>query len=370
MPSITPIIRLVSLDATANLVAVGLAFMNATVTGATNATPVVLSLSAPHLIANPKATVVVSGVTGNLAANGIYVAHVVDAQTLALYSLTGTGAESPVAGSGAYAGGGTVQTAFTDGEIVVGKIRDGENWAPPRCVFTPRGFRFAARSYGGAMAAQSYASPQGGAVRSYSVQVQGGSYTAPTVIVSVPDLAGGVQAAATAILSAGGSVVRVLPTIAGSGYLNPPTVTISDSTGSGATVVANLGPNPETLLQMQQRSVLTEWHQFDVRVWGVSSPRDYDLDFDATQAVYQQVIASCHRLGVGAVNFLPGVWEDSRPNVPQMSLYGHTATFRVEFATPVLDAGLDRAPVGVRPQATLQVVGQSGSVEVGEGQLL
>lgn len=78
--------------------------LSATVAGATNASPIVITTSAAHGFATGD-TVDVSGVTGNTAANGEWTIAVVNATR---FSLTGS------AGNGAYAGGGTaVDTSLT-----------------------------------------------------------------------------------------------------------------------------------------------------------------------------------------------------------------------------------------------------------------
>ena len=69
----------------------------ATVTGATNVAPIVITTVANHLYATND-LVTVSGVTGNTAANGAWTIIVLSPTT---FSLTGT------TGNGAYAGGGT-----------------------------------------------------------------------------------------------------------------------------------------------------------------------------------------------------------------------------------------------------------------------
>ena len=71
--------------------------LTATVTGATNVAPIVITTVANHLYATND-LVTVSGVTGNTAANGAWTIIVLSPTT---FSLTGT------TGNGAYAGGGT-----------------------------------------------------------------------------------------------------------------------------------------------------------------------------------------------------------------------------------------------------------------------
>jgi hypothetical protein len=81
------------------------------VTGATNATPVVITTATSGSLSNGQA-VLIAGVPGNTAANGNYYAKTTgySANQFALYrdaALT-----MPVAGTGAYGGGGTVKPAY------------------------------------------------------------------------------------------------------------------------------------------------------------------------------------------------------------------------------------------------------------------
>jgi hypothetical protein len=76
-----------------------------------------------------------------------------------------------------------------------------------------------------------------------SIQCGSGYTSQPTVTLSAPDLPGGQQATATAILGVGAQVGQIAGfTIvnAGSGYLNPPTVTITGGGGTGAIGIACL----------------------------------------------------------------------------------------------------------------------------------
>jgi hypothetical protein len=79
----------------------------------------------------------------------------------------------------------------------------------------------------------------GQGVGSIAVDVGGTGYTLPTVTISAPDDADGVQATATAVVS-GGVVTSITVTEEGSGYTSPPTVTIGGA-GIGATATATLG---------------------------------------------------------------------------------------------------------------------------------
>jgi hypothetical protein len=80
--------------------------------------------------------------------------------------------------------------------------------------------------------------PSSGGVASYT-QVSGGTgYTSATATISGPDLPSGVQATASATVS-GGAVTAVNVVVAGSGYQNTPTVTITGN-GTGASFTATL----------------------------------------------------------------------------------------------------------------------------------
>ena len=80
------------------------------VSGATNATPIVITTTAAHGLQTGE-RVIVSGVVGNLAANGVFFVAVTDVDKFALYGIWSGGAvANPVAGSGAYTSGGSAQS--------------------------------------------------------------------------------------------------------------------------------------------------------------------------------------------------------------------------------------------------------------------
>lgn len=75
------------------------------VSGATNETPVVVTVDTTEVLTGPAPTVTLADVGGNTAANGAFFAQVLDGFTFALYQ-----DESflfPVAGNGSYTSGGT-----------------------------------------------------------------------------------------------------------------------------------------------------------------------------------------------------------------------------------------------------------------------
>lgn len=75
------------------------------ITGATNATPIVITTSVEHGLVDGQ-MVAISGVLGNTAANVTCFANQLSATTFALY--TDSGLITPIAGSGAYTSGGEV----------------------------------------------------------------------------------------------------------------------------------------------------------------------------------------------------------------------------------------------------------------------
>lgn len=83
--------------------------------------------------------------------------------------------------------------------------------------------------------------PSTGSIASLTVASGGIGYVAPVVTISGPDGygVGFINATATATM-VGGVITGLTVTNAGTGYVNIPTVTITDSAGSGATAVATL----------------------------------------------------------------------------------------------------------------------------------
>lgn len=184
MAGLVDLAILISLDVTRALVAagLGLGFDGAryvagasplAITAASNTTPIVITTAQPHLVASlPAAGVlgsnglggmsaIVSGVLGNVAANNIstdprdltigtsqgVLAVPTGDTTLALYGQDPTtGALVPLAGSGAYTGGGTIVPALVEGGILLGREHVSANAAPPRIVMVPVSSTFGARS--------------------------------------------------------------------------------------------------------------------------------------------------------------------------------------------------------------------------------
>lgn len=79
-----------------------------------------------------------------------------------------------------------------------------------------------------------------GSIGSIAVTAGGSSYTSvPTVTISAPNNANGVQALANATIS-GGAVTAITVSEAGTGYTVAPTVTISGGGGTGANAIAGI----------------------------------------------------------------------------------------------------------------------------------
>lgn len=135
------LISLLSLEMTARLIQrAGLVAMTLTVVGATNATPIVLTLSAPAPSTRPMHGIV-SGVGGNTSANGLWVLtpNPADGTKVTLTSFDPQGNVVSSIGSGVYSSGGQVQLAFPDGSILLGRrnVAMQTAVATPRVVFVP-----------------------------------------------------------------------------------------------------------------------------------------------------------------------------------------------------------------------------------------
>lgn len=261
---------------------------------ATNTNPIVVTTASPHGV-SPRGiggmSCIVSGVLGNVAANNIdlgsrsrtrglnagVLAVPTGPTTLALYGQDSddtsptNGALIPIAGTGAYAGGGTIVPALTDGSILVGREMTRENSAPPRIVMIP-------------------------------------------------------------------SRVPEWPSRTGS--------------------LPNPQRNSERQTQIRQRSIRTEVHEFEIHVWGQSTPPNVALDFDVTQALYQQIIDSTYLLVGQQHRLSPGRWDDEGERKAQHVRAGHLFSFGLAVSLPVLDnpipGGLPFVPAGSEMDVTVE----------------
>lgn len=123
------------------------------ITNATVTTPIVVT-SANHGV--PLGLVVhgiVSGVTGTVEANGLWILTPLDANTFSLTTLTAQGIPVNSVGVNAYTGGGQIQCAFPEYAILLGRrhIAGAGTPASPRIVFVPTvGKAWGFEPYGGA----------------------------------------------------------------------------------------------------------------------------------------------------------------------------------------------------------------------------
>lgn len=122
-----------------------------------------------------------------------------------------------------------------------------------------------------------------------------------------------------------------------------------------------VAPSAERQRQLQQRSIATEKVVFEIHAWGQATPPDPDLDFDATQVLYQQVIQSVHLLTAGAYELVDGAWSDQVATATQLLKAGHEHVFGIAIATPVMDAAQPFVPAGTSAVQTTQLQPADGS---------
>lgn len=249
--------------------------------------------------------------------------------------------------------------ALVDGAILLGPEHVAENASPNRIVFVPRSSRFTPRDSSMRAGTAAQQVPQGAGVLAITPTQRGTGYTAATVTVSAPDLAGGVQATATASIG-DGALSRVTMTAMGSGYTATPTVTISGD-GSGATASATLAPTSEQLAAMHQRPLWTESCLFDVHIWGCTYDNETppfaapnpDTDWDATATLYLILLQSLRVLATGVHRVTSLQWLSSQPDATKLQTLGRYATLQLEIDTSVPDVLLATPPVGTVSSATV-----------------
>jgi len=265
MSGISALVTLLSIDVCASLVAAGYAAApSVAVAGASNAAPVVLTTAAPHGFTGP-VHASIAGIVGTTSANGTFLAIPTTLSAMALYSVSATGVQAPVAGNASYISGGTVTLALTDGRILLGREHVMEQSSAPRIVFIPMASKFGVRT-----------------------------------VYSRANVAG--------------------------------------------------QPSAEILSQWQQRSIATDFKTFEIHCWGINpAPESETADFDSTEVLYDQVIASTHKLTVGSYALGAGKWTDSQVSASQLYRSGREFVFSIEIGTPVLDILLPYAPNGTGP---------------------
>lgn len=123
----------------------------------------------------------------------------------------------------------------------------------------------------------------------------------------------------------------------------------------------------EQLAQNQNRSIRSENITFEVRCWGASPTNDPGLDFDYTQALYQQVIRSIDHLALGSYIIGAGDWTDAKFTSGQLIRDGREMVFSVTFMTPILERleALPLAPNNVVAENTDKLELPTGQIETG-----
>ena len=232
---------------------------------------------------------------------------------------------------------------LTDGGIAFGGAKRNETSLAPRIIMIPTTSRYGGPSPSHNASAISLQNPDspGAGVRAYGPTSMGLGYVqaSTTVTISVPDVAGGTRATATAVVR-NGAIVSIVPSLPGTGYLKVPTVTIG-GVGSGAVYTATMRPTPQALSVLTARAIKTEYQRFEVGFWGVNSVgatlvSDYNLDFDAAQQLVHIFIAACQAIAPNICTFSGGLWIDSTDGSIQFDQLGHYFVVTVEIATPVL----------------------------------
>lgn len=112
------------------------------------------------------------------------------------------------------------------------------------------------------------------------------------------------------------------------------------------------GSRPDTRKQRANPSIRTDFKTFEVRCWGASPTKDRSLDYDFTEALYEQVIRSAHNVATGTYEVSDGEWTDET----QLVQDGREFVFEIVIGTPVTryPVPLQYAPEGTVTQSTVQ----------------
>lgn len=122
-------------------------------------------------------------------------------------------------------------------------------------------------------------------------------------------------------------------------------------------------PNPtrrngERRAEIQQRSIGTDVHAFDVHAWGEANPPDAAGDYILADALRECVRSALHDLACGTSEEGAGVWDDEKERAAQLIKSGHLLTFGATISVPVTDnpilGGLPFVPVGTTFSTTVQ----------------
>jgi hypothetical protein len=160
-----------------DLITAGYVAATLTISNVSNATPIQVTTTTPHLLVTAS-VVFVSGVTGTTSANDFWNITTVDPFN---FTLNGS------VGNAAYVSGGTAQTALVLGQILLGRQWTRQNHARPRIIMIPMtgegapADKYAVAEDGVAYSPEQIAAMQAptvmNAMDSYEVQCWGGGPT-------------------------------------------------------------------------------------------------------------------------------------------------------------------------------------------------
>lgn len=172
---LSSLVALISLNLTLSLVSTfGVVAGTLPITGATATTPILVTSTSHGVPLGRVVHGVVSGVTGEVEANGLWILTPTDADTFALTTLTAQGLPVESVGLNSYAGGGTISYAFPDYQILLGRrnVALASSVASPRVVFVPtHGRAWDFEPYGG-VGAPAELPPVRGSLEAQSANLQ------------------------------------------------------------------------------------------------------------------------------------------------------------------------------------------------------
>ncbi len=146
-------VSVLSLNLTLSLVQdYNVVYQTLAITDISVTTPIVVTIPAHQIPLGRLIHGVVTGVTGTTEANGLWVLTPLDSDTFSLTTFDAQGTLVQSVGANAYSGGGQVQYAFPDGQILLGRRNKmlATMVATPRILFIPtRGKQWVIEPYGG-----------------------------------------------------------------------------------------------------------------------------------------------------------------------------------------------------------------------------
>ena len=134
------LVAVISINLTSFLLTQGVATpITLPITAATATTPITVTSAAHGFPIQSKIHGYVSGVTGEIEANGWWILTPVDPNTFSLAGITAQGIISPSVGTNTYISGGSISFAFPEGQILLGRrhVQTAGAVVSPRIVMVP-----------------------------------------------------------------------------------------------------------------------------------------------------------------------------------------------------------------------------------------